>query len=94
MSPSWQRRRSSSRRTAASEHTRSAIEGRRRWLERMRAAKERGEIEKIPGGRKPGVRGRIRSPDPRSARLERMAERTIDELLAALDEGRLELDLP
>jgi len=63
--------------------------GRRRYLERMKAAKAAGLIAKIPGGRKPGVRGRIRSPDPRSARLERMAERTIDELLAALDEGRL-----
>ena len=72
----------------------AAIVGHRRWLERMKAAKAAGLIAKIPGGRKPGVRGTIRSPDPRSARLERMAEKAIDELLAALDEGRLELELP
>ena len=53
------------------------LEGRRRWLERMRLAKARGEIDKVPGGRKPGVRGRVRSPDPRGVRLERAAERTI-----------------
>src|SRR5215471_10738736 len=69
------------------------LEGRRKWVERMRLAKAQGLIEKFPCGRKRGMRfgsnDRIRSPDPRSARLERMAERTIDELLAALDEGRL-----
>src|SRR5262252_5429918 len=65
----------------------AAIEGRRRRLERMKVAKAAGLIGKIPGGRRPGVRGRIRSPDPRSARLERMAERTIDEMLVAIEEG-------
>jgi len=58
------------------------LEGRRRWLERMKAAKAARLIEKIPVGRKPGVRGRIRSPDPRSARLERAAEKTIDAMRA------------
>jgi hypothetical protein len=54
------------------------IEGRRRWLERMRLAKEQGLIEKIPGGRLPGVRGRARSQEPRQAQLEREADRTIE----------------
>jgi hypothetical protein len=54
------------------------LEGRRRWLERMGLAKAQGLIEKIPGGRRPGVRGRVRSPDPRAARLERRAEKAIE----------------
>jgi hypothetical protein len=41
-------------------------------------------IEKFPNGRKPGVRGRVRSPDPREARLERAAERTIEMALKVL----------
>ena len=60
------------------------VEGRRRWLERMQLAKARGLIEKIPGGRKPGVRGRVRSPDPRAARLERTAEKAIEMALKVL----------
>jgi hypothetical protein len=54
------------------------VAGRARWAERKRAAVARGEIEKIPGGRKPGVRGRIRSPKPRYARLERAADKAIE----------------
>ena len=72
----------------------AAIEGRRRWLERMKAAKAAGLIEKIPVGRKPGVRGRIRSPDPRSARLERAAEKSIDAMLDALEAGLITFELP
>jgi hypothetical protein len=44
----------------------------------MRLAKEQGLIEKIPGGRLPGVRGKARAPEPRQARLEREADRTIE----------------
>jgi hypothetical protein len=65
------------------------IEGRRRWLERMRLAKAQGLIQKIPGGRLPGVRGRVRSSEPRAARLERAADQAIEmalkDLLVPLD---------
>jgi len=60
----------------------------------MKAAKAAGLIEKIPVGRKPGVRGRIRSPDPRSARLERAAEKSIDAMLDALEAGLITFELP
>src|SRR5215471_9147752 len=70
------------------------LEGRRRWLERMKAAKAAELIEKIPGGRRPGVRGRIRSPDLRSARLERAAEKSIDAMLDALEAGLITFELP
>jgi hypothetical protein len=50
----------------------------------MQLAKARGLIEKIPGGRKSGVRGRVRSAAPREARLERTAERAIDMALKDL----------
>ena len=60
------------------------LEGRRQWIERQRLAKAQGLIDKIPGGRKPGLRGRVRSPDPREARLERAAEKAIDMALKAL----------
>jgi len=43
----------------------------------MRDLKSRGLIDKIPGGRMPGVQGRVRSPRPREARLERTAEKAI-----------------
>src|SRR5262249_26784404 len=69
----------------------AAAEGRRRWLERMRLAKAEGLIDKIPGGRKPGVRGRVRSPDPREARLESAAEKAID---MALKDLPVPLDKP
>ena len=58
------------------------LEGRRRWVERMRLAKAQGLIEKFPNGRKQGVRvavtDRVRSPNPPEARRQRMAERAID----------------
>jgi hypothetical protein len=62
------------------------IEGRRKWLEKMQLAKARGLIDKIPGGRKPGVRlrDRVRSPDPSEARRQRMAERAIEMALKEL----------
>ena len=69
----------------------AAIEGRRRWLAKMRLAKAQGLIDKIPGGRKPGVRGRVRSPVPREARLERTAEKAID---MALKDLPVPLDKP
>jgi hypothetical protein len=69
----------------------AAIEGRRRWLAKMRLAKAQGLIEKIPGGRKPGVRGRVRSADPREARLERATEKAID---MALKDLPVPLDKP
>jgi hypothetical protein len=50
----------------------------------MRLAKAQGLIEKIPGGRKLGVRGRVRSPAPREARLERAAEKAIEMALKVL----------
>jgi len=62
----------------------AAVEGRRRWLAKMRLAKAHGLIEKIPGGRKLGVRGRVRSPAPREARLERAAEKAIEMALKVL----------
>lgn len=46
--------------------------------------REAGFIEKIPGGRKARVRGRVRSPDPRAARLEREAEKALGAILAGL----------
>jgi len=36
----------------APEHTAAIVGGRRRWVERMREAKARGEIERFPGGRR------------------------------------------
>src|SRR6516162_10212417 len=69
----------------------AAVEGRRRWLAKMRLAKAQGLIEKIPGGRKLGVRGRVRSPDPREARLERAAEKAIE---MALKDLPVPLDKP
>ena len=60
------------------------MEGRRRWLAKMRLAKAQGLIDKIPGGRKPGVRGRVRSADPLAARLERAAEKAIEMALKVL----------
>jgi hypothetical protein len=67
------------------------LEGRRQWIERQRLAKARGLIEKIPGGRIPGVRGRVRSPGPREARLERTAEKAIE---MALKDLSVPLDKP
>jgi len=50
----------------------------------MRLARAQGFIEKIPGGRKPGVGGRVRSPDPRGARRERMVQKEIEMALKEL----------
>jgi hypothetical protein len=57
----------------------------------MRDLQSRGLIDKIPGGRKLGVRGRVRSAGPREARLERAAEKAID---MALKELTVPLDKP
>ena len=56
--------------------------GRRRWVERMRLAKAQGLIARFPSGGNSRVR--VRSPDPRSARLEREAEKAIEAMLASL----------
>jgi hypothetical protein len=50
----------------------------------MQLLLSQGLLDKIPGGRKPGVRGRVRSADPRAARLERTAEKAIDMALKDL----------
>jgi hypothetical protein len=56
------------------DNTRAAInEGRRRWVERMREAKARGEIERFPGGRR--ARGLPRlSRDPTIRKAQRILE--------------------
>ena len=57
----------------------AAIEGRQRWLERMREAKVRGEIQKIPGGRR--ARGLPpRSKDRIIVRGQRLIEQAIIEM--------------
>ena len=55
-------------------------------MAKMQLAKAQGLIDKIPGGRKPGVRlrDRVRSPDQSEARRQRMAERAIEMALKEL----------
>jgi len=55
--------------TPMHDNTRAAIaEGRRRWVERMREAKARGEIERFPGGRrKRGLPSLSKNPTIRKA---------------------------
>src|SRR6516225_7351784 len=54
----------------------AAIEGRRRWVERMRAAKERGEVDRFPNGRR--AKGLPpRSKDRIIARGQRLIEQAI-----------------
>jgi hypothetical protein len=64
------------------------LEGRRRWVERMRLAKAQGLLEKFPNGRKPrmriGLRDRVRSPNPSQARRQRMAEKETEMALKEL----------
>jgi hypothetical protein len=55
----------------------AAIEGRRRWLERMRRAKAAGLIEKIPGGRR--KRG---LPKLSKDRIIARAQRVLEEVMA------------
>jgi hypothetical protein len=53
------------------------VAGRARWVERMWAAKARGEIARFPGGRRP--RGSApRSQDKMIARAQRIVERKIE----------------
>ena len=60
----------------------AAIEGRRRWVERMRAAKERGEVDRFPNGRR--ARGLPkRSKDRIIARGQRLIEQAIAEMAKA-----------
>jgi len=91
MSLAWRTRRSPSRHTAACEHPRRCDRGAPQVAGQDAACQGQGFIEKIPGGRKPGVRGRVRSPDPRAARLERTAERAIE---MALKDLPVPLDKP
>ena len=60
-------------------NTRAAIAaGRRRWVERMRAAKARGEIERFPGGKR--ARGLPPlSRDPTIRKAQRIVERLMAE---------------
>jgi hypothetical protein len=50
----------------------------------MRLAKAQGLIDKIPGGRKPGVRGRVAASDRKAMRLAAKVERDIEMALKAL----------
>ena len=66
------------------------IEGRRRWLERMRERKKAGLIARFPGGRKPGdrwVTPRMRQREMETAARMRRGM-TPEELLRAA-QGRL-----
>ena len=60
------------------------IEGRRRWVERQRLAKAQGLIDKIPGGRKPGVRGRVLPSNLKAMRMAAKVEKGIEMALKAL----------
>jgi len=52
------------------------LEGRRRWVERMRAAKAAGQIDRFPNGRR--ARGLpLRSKDPIISRGQQLIERAI-----------------
>jgi hypothetical protein len=53
------------------------VQGRARWIERMRLAKQRGLIAKIPGGRKPRGSAK-RSQDKYVVKAQRIVERKIE----------------
>jgi hypothetical protein len=57
------------------------VQGRRRWVERMKA-----EGKKFPGGRKAGARWT--TPAMRARAEEEQAPRTLDDFIAGLREGR------
>jgi hypothetical protein len=62
---------------AAPEHRRGDNEGRRRWVERMRAAKAAGQIARFPGGRR--TRGLPPlSKDPKIRRAQRIVENQLE----------------
>ena len=56
------------------------VEGRRRWVERMRLAKARGEIEKIPGGRRAKGLPPL-SKDPNIRKAQRFVEKAMAKLV-------------
>ena len=56
------------------------VEGRRRWVERMRLAKARGEIEKIPGGRRAKGLPPL-SKDPKIRKAQRFVEKAMAKLV-------------
>ena len=64
------------------------LEGRRRWVERMRALKARGEIERFPGGRR--ARGLPRlSKNPIIRKAQRIVEKAkamVDQAIATVPE--------
>lgn len=59
------------------------VAGRRRWVERMNRAKAEGRIEKFPGGRQPGQKGRRRT-----------GNRVIDMAVRQIEAGALNLPEP
>jgi hypothetical protein len=63
-------------------HTNTAtaiVEGRRRWVDRMHEAKERGEIVRFPGGRRaPGLPPL--SKDPKIRKAQRIVEKELAEM--------------
>jgi hypothetical protein len=67
-----------SRSTPRHQNTAAAInEGRRRWVERMRAAKAAGQIARFPGGRR--TRGLPPlSKDPKIRRAQRIVENQLE----------------
>lgn len=61
--------------TPMHDNTRAAIaEGRRRWVERMREAKERGEINRFPNGRRAKGLSPL-SKDPKIRKAQRFVEK-------------------
>ena len=64
------------------------VKGRRRWVERMRALKARGEIERFPGGRR--ARGLPRlSKNPIIRKAQRIVEKAkamVDQAIATVPE--------
>src|SRR6516165_1029493 len=55
-------------------HIAAMVEGRRRWIERMRAAKARGELARLPGGRRSRGLPKL-SRDKKIRRAQRILEK-------------------
>ena len=67
--------------TPMHDNTRAAIaEGRRRWVERMREAKERGEINRFPNGRRAKGLPPL-SKDPKIRKAQRFVEKAMAKLV-------------
>jgi hypothetical protein len=68
------------------------IEGRRRWLEEMRAKKKAGLLARFPGGRKPGdgwVTPRMRQREMETLRAAKMRRGMTPEQLLRAAQRRL-----